>query len=81
MKLPPPAVMAEWPTPNYIDPPTRGHGVLIVNIACMSLAFIVVMLRLYTRFWITYSAGIDDLLIVAGLVFAIAMVVVTSIAT
>lgn len=81
MKLPPLAIMAQWPTPNYIDPPTRGHGVLIVNIVCITLAFFVVLLRLYTRFRITCSAGVDDLLIVIGLVFAIAMVVVTSLAT
>ncbi|KAJ6107400.1 hypothetical protein N7523_008723 [Penicillium sp. IBT 18751x] len=81
MRLPPPAVMAQWPTPNYIDPPTRGHGAMIVNIIAMSLAFVVVMLRLYTRFRITYSAGIDDILIVFGLIFGIAMVVITSFAT
>lgn len=81
MQLPPLAVMAQWPTPNYVDPPTRGHGALIVNIVCMSFAFVVVMLRLYTRLRITYSAGIDDILSVIGLIFAIAMVVVTSLAT
>jgi len=81
MQLPPLAVMAQWPIPNYVDPPTRGHGALIVNIVCMSLAFVVVMLRLYTRFRITCSAGVDDILIVIGLIFAIAMVVVTSLAT
>jgi hypothetical protein len=81
MKLPPPAIMASWPTPNYIDPPTRGHGVLIVNIVCLSLALVVVCLRLYTRIRITCSAGVDDVLIVIGLAFSIAMAVVTSIAT
>ncbi|KAJ5182712.1 hypothetical protein N7492_000328 [Penicillium capsulatum] len=81
MKLPPPAVMATWPTPNYVDPPTRGHGVLIVNIVCICFAFVVVILRLYTRLRITCSFGMDDILIVFGLIFAIAMVAVTSLAT
>lgn len=81
MQLPPLEIMAQWPKPNYIDPPTRGHGVLIVNIVCITMAFLVVMLRLYTRFRITCSAGVDDVLIVIGLIFAIAMVVVTSLAT
>jgi hypothetical protein len=81
MQLPPEAVMAQWPTPNYIDPQTRGHGAMIVNIVTMSLAFVVVLLRLYTRLRITYSAGIDDILITIGLVFGIAMAVITSIAT
>ncbi|KAF9248293.1 hypothetical protein DTO013E5_5203 [Penicillium roqueforti] len=81
MKLPPAAILDSWPTPNYIDPPTRGHGVLIVNVVCLTLASLVVSLRLYTRVWITCSAGIDDALIVIGLVFGIAMAIVTSIAT
>lgn len=81
MQLPPVAVMAQWPTPNYIDPQTRGHGAMIVNIVTMSLAFVVVMLRLYTRLRITYSTGIDDILITVGLIFGIAMAVVTSLAT
>lgn len=81
MRFPPLAIAETWPTPNYIDPPTRGHGVLIVNVVCLALAFLIVSLRLYTRLWITCSAGVDDLLIVVGLVFAIAMAVVTSIAT
>ncbi|KAJ5628661.1 hypothetical protein N7490_010889 [Penicillium lividum] len=81
MQLPPLAVMASWPTPNYVDPVTRGHGVLIVNIVCISLAFLVTILRLYTRLRITSTAGVDDVLIIIGLVFAIAMVAVTSLAT
>lgn len=81
MKLPPLEVMATWPTPNYVDPPTRGHGVLVVNIICICLAFLVVMLRLYTRIRITCSFGVDDVFITLGLVFAIAMVFVTSYAT
>ncbi|KAJ5398794.1 hypothetical protein N7465_009283 [Penicillium sp. CMV-2018d] len=81
MRFPPPTIAESWPTPNYIDPPTRGHGVLIVNVVCLVCAFLIVSLRLYTRLWITYSAGVDDVLIVVGLIFAIAMAVVTSIAT
>lgn len=81
MQLPPLSVMMTWPTPNYVDPPTRGHGVLVVNIICICFAFLVVMLRLYTRLRITCSFGVDDILIIFGLIFAIAMVVVTSIAT
>ncbi|KAJ5941347.1 hypothetical protein N7516_001515 [Penicillium verrucosum] len=81
MRFPPPIIAESWPTPNYIDPPTRGHGVLIVNVVCLPLAFLIVSLRLYTRLWITCSAGVDDVLIVVGLIFAIAMAVITSIAT
>jgi hypothetical protein len=68
MRLPPPEVLATWPIPNYVDPPTRGNGALIVNIVCLSFAFVVTLLRLYTRLKITYSPGLDDVLIVIALV-------------
>ncbi|KAL4890065.1 hypothetical protein BDV59DRAFT_195191 [Aspergillus ambiguus] len=73
--------MATWPTPNYDDPVTRGHGAIIVNVVCLSAAFIVTLLRLYTRLRITCSPGLDDIFIIAALGFSIGMCVVTSIAT
>ncbi|KAE8151264.1 hypothetical protein BDV25DRAFT_97957 [Aspergillus avenaceus] len=81
MKLPPAAVIASWPTPNYVDPPTRGNSVLIVTIVGLAMSFVVTCLRLYTRFKITCSPGIDDILIVIALIFAIAMGAVVSVAT
>ncbi|RHZ62348.1 hypothetical protein CDV55_105770 [Aspergillus turcosus] len=81
MRLPPPQVLGTWPTPNYVDPRTRGNGALIVNIVCLSFAFVVTLLRLYTRLKITCSPGLDDVLIVIALGFAIAMCAVISIAT
>ncbi|EPS31055.1 hypothetical protein PDE_06009 [Penicillium oxalicum 114-2] len=81
MKLPPPAIMASWPKPNYINPESRGHGVAYVNAIFTALAFAVVMLRMYTRAWITYSVGTDDWLIFAALIFTIGMVAVTTLAT
>jgi hypothetical protein len=68
MRLPPPEVLATWPTPDYVDPHTRGNGALIVNIVCLSFGFVITLLRLYTRLKITYSPGLDDVLIVIALV-------------
>jgi hypothetical protein len=68
MKLPPPEVLLSWPTPNYINPPTRSHGVLIASILFLALSTIVTALRLYTRLRITRTAGLDDILVVLGLV-------------
>ncbi|PYH98970.1 hypothetical protein BO71DRAFT_370017 [Aspergillus ellipticus CBS 707.79] len=81
MKLPPASVLASWPTPNYVDPVTRGNSVLIVGIVFLALATLVTILRLYTRFRITCTPGFDDFLIVVALGFAIGMTVVTSLAT
>ena len=52
-----------------------------MNAIFTALAFAVVMLRMYTRAWITYSVGTDDWLIFAALIFTIGMVAVTTLAT
>lgn len=68
MHLPPPEVLMSWPLPNYVNPVTRGSAVLIVNIVTITIAFLVTCLRLYTRFRITCTPGLDDILIVIALV-------------
>lgn len=68
MLLPPAEVLATWPTPNYVDPVTRGPAVNIVNIILISIAFVVTVLRLYTRFKITCTPGLDDFFIVIAFV-------------
>lgn len=71
MKLPPPEILMTWPKPNYVNPHTRGPGVLIVNIVFVSIGFVVTCLRLYTRLKITSSPGLDDVLIVIAMVSGI----------
>ena len=71
MKLPPLSVLETWPTPNYIDPVTRGSAVLVVNIVMISLAFVVTCLRVYTRLKIAFSPGADDVLIMIAMVCVI----------
>ncbi|KAL4807780.1 hypothetical protein BDV18DRAFT_107973 [Aspergillus unguis] len=81
MQLPPLEVILSWPTPNYVNPQTRNHAVLITSIVLLILSVIITALRLYTRLRITCTAGFDDILIVLGLGFAIAMAVILCIAT
>ncbi|KUL88116.1 hypothetical protein ZTR_04012 [Talaromyces verruculosus] len=78
--LPPASVIASWPAPDYIHPVRRGPGLLIVNVLFSSLAFILTVLRVYTRAFITATIGLDDVLAVLALAFAIAMCTATSIA-
>jgi hypothetical protein len=70
MQLPPTEVLLTWPTPNYTNPATRGNAVLIVTIICLILSTLVTILRIYTRLRITCTAGLDDVLIIFGLVRA-----------
>jgi len=63
-----PEVLATWPTPNYVDPVTRGSALYIVNGIWLFLATVAVTLRLYTRIWIRNWFGLDDAFILLALV-------------
>lgn len=58
-----------WPTPNYVNPPTRGDALLIVNSILIALVAIVVGLRMYTRIIIKRWFGLDDIFILVALVW------------
>ncbi|ETN45618.1 uncharacterized protein HMPREF1541_09450 [Cyphellophora europaea CBS 101466] len=70
---PPPEVVASWPKPNFVNSETHGPGLMVVASMLPSIAVGVVATRLYARIYITRAFGIDDVLIVAGLVFGIAL--------
>ena len=69
----PPEVIASFPKPNYIDPQTHGPGLIVLTLFLSILGATTVLVRLYARFFITKAPGIDDILIVAALVFGIAL--------
>ncbi|ETI22921.1 hypothetical protein G647_04715 [Cladophialophora carrionii CBS 160.54] len=70
---PPPSVIASWPGPDYVNPQTRGPALKQVCIIFSGLGLIVVSARIYSRLVITRAPGGDDLLVVVGLVFSVAM--------
>lgn len=55
-----------WPHSNYDDPPTRGLPAAFIFIC--GITAVVVILRLYSRRYLTNSLGIDDGLLLAGFV-------------
>lgn len=61
-------VILSWPTPNYIDPLTRGDALVVINAVLISVVVIVVSLRLYTRLAIRRWFGADDTFIALALV-------------
>ncbi|KAK3389762.1 hypothetical protein B0H63DRAFT_390514 [Podospora didyma] len=75
MRLPPAEVRMSWPKPNYIDPETRGPGLLIVELTILPAALICVILRLYVRLCVLKKSGIDDWLMVIAVIFAIGVTV------
>ena len=70
VQLPPLEVIATWPTPNYVDPVTRGWANAIVNIVLYPLVCIALSIRIYTRLRITKSFGWDDWLILLSFVLS-----------
>ncbi|OBT60150.1 hypothetical protein VE03_10404 [Pseudogymnoascus sp. 23342-1-I1] len=74
MRFPPLDVVETWPKPNYIDPDRRGHASLIVQCMLVFLATVIVSIRLYARVAITKArVGIDDVIIIISLIFAIGL--------
>jgi hypothetical protein len=66
---PPIEVLLSW-KPNYVDPETRGFGLIILVCILLALCYVVVGMRLWARFRIVKNAGIDDALIVFNTVGA-----------
>lgn len=65
---PPLNVILSWPKPNYVNPETRGDGIVIYSYISASIATILVCLRLYARIFLLRKPGLDDVLVVVGLV-------------
>ncbi|KAI1505436.1 hypothetical protein F5X99DRAFT_367970 [Biscogniauxia marginata] len=63
MLLPPVAVIAKWPKPNYLDPETRGPAGKIIGLMLIIIVTAVLAVRLYARKWLTRGFGLDDTLI------------------
>ncbi|TID23700.1 hypothetical protein E2P81_ATG03270 [Venturia nashicola] len=63
----PDEVLASWNF-NFVDPPRGGRHVVITTAVLLSLTYCVVALRLWARLRLAKSAGIDDALIIAGMI-------------
>jgi hypothetical protein len=61
-----PAWPQGWPLPNYENPPTRGSPWLFIIVLVITI--VVVALRMYSRYFLTLSPGIDDVFLLAGFV-------------
>lgn len=80
MRPVPLSVFLHWPTPNYVNPITRGDALLVINIIFIILVTLSVAIRLYARMKIRSQAGIDDIMIVLAYVFTIGMTAVVLLA-
>lgn len=67
MRTPPIDVLASWKF-EYVDVPRGGRYVVITTAVLLTLTYLVVALRLWARFRLAKSAGVDDALIIFGMV-------------
>lgn len=73
MRIPPLEVFLAWPTPNYVDPVTRGPALIIINVIFMVLMTLAVILRFYSRYTCKRWLGWDDFFIGIALIFSLAL--------
>lgn len=71
MRAVPLDVLLSFPVPNYVDPPTRGPALAVVNIIFIALVVAAVSLRVYTRLFVNRWFGSDDIFIVLALVSSV----------
>ncbi|KAK7970434.1 hypothetical protein PG996_001137 [Apiospora saccharicola] len=76
MIIPPLSVIASWPRPNYVNPESQGPAGVGVGSTLIVLVTITLLLRLYTRRWISKGFGLDDILIACAYVPALAFTVI-----
>ncbi len=68
MRNPPLDVVLSWPPANFVNPITRPHSLLGIEIFMMLLAIAAVALRFYVRLIIMKKPWWDDWLCLAALV-------------
>ncbi|KAF1816740.1 hypothetical protein P152DRAFT_135994 [Eremomyces bilateralis CBS 781.70] len=74
---PPISVAKSWPQPNYINPETRGWGLVILVVVLYFVTFLIFTARLWARLKIAKNAGLDDALISVAMVFVTGLAVGT----
>lgn len=71
MQIPPDSVLATFPAPNYVNPEEHAAASSIVNLIFFPLCLLVIILRNYSRLYVSKSFGLDDILATAAIVCTI----------
>ncbi|KAI1417695.1 integral membrane protein [Hypoxylon sp. FL1857] len=79
MQLPPAAVLASWPTPDHVNPGTRGHIGMVVGLLLAGIVTITLAIRLYSRRYLTRGFWLDDVFIIFAYFPAVAFTILGSI--
>jgi hypothetical protein len=68
MQIPPLDVLLSFPTPNYVDPETRGEALLVLLLIFSVVVIAAVAARFYSRIMVKKWFGWDDTMIGLALV-------------
>jgi hypothetical protein len=66
--VPPLSVLLSFPSPNYVDPPRHGRGLLAGVVVLTTCSTLTVCARLWARFGAQKNGGVDDILIAVAMV-------------
>jgi hypothetical protein len=61
--------LLKWPVPNYHDPTTRPPVILVLSCIIGPISIALLCTRLWVRVHVQRSAGLDDWLMLASLVW------------
>jgi hypothetical protein len=71
---PPIEVIASWKI-NYTNPERSGGEVIVITAVLLGLVWLVFLMRMWARFKLIKSAGIDDALIIFTMVCSIDLLI------
>jgi len=69
-----------WPTANFTNPETRNWAAPAIVIALFLVTFFVFCARIWARFRITHTSGVDDWLIIASMPTLLGLTIATGLA-
>ncbi len=72
---PPLSIIESWPTPNFIDPITRGSSLVVLCTVLGTCSIFFVSARLWARSVIQHNNRVDDYFMIAAILPALGLVV------
>ncbi|PSN65235.1 hypothetical protein BS50DRAFT_460965, partial [Corynespora cassiicola Philippines] len=66
-----------WPAPNFTNPETRGWAAPICLIVLFAITLLIFGARIWSRFFITRTPGVDDWLIIASMPILLGLTIAT----
>lgn len=63
-----PPAAATWPSSNFSNSESKGPTLVVVELLLISITYVVVLLRVYSKVYLRKAFGLDDWLILPATV-------------